>query len=331
MTAAILSGATSVHTSGASNTHREDLSDILTNIDKERNVFMSVIGKGECKALLHEWPEDTDDSATSNAQVDGADAEFSEISMPSKLSNRVQLAARWFAITSLQESVDKAGRKSEVAYQTAKKLRALARDIEYAILNNTSATAFASETAGTCYGLKHFGAAASGANLYEFSGYDAGNLLTWDILNDRLEAAHEDYGEPSLILAPSKQKRLISSFDQNNRIAINADAAAKKIVAAVDYLETDFGMLQVRLVYFLYAEDSSGNDSLNSGASPYYDYLSIIDPKRYKLCFLKGHGVKSERLAKTGLSEKVQLSAAFTLEARNIKGDAMIRKLTQVI
>jgi hypothetical protein len=123
-----------------------------------------------------------------------------------------------------------------------------------------------------------------------------------------------------LVLAPSAQKRKISSFDGQNRLTFNMDAGKKKVVQAVDYYESDFGVVEVRLVYHLAAHDESGTN---------YDFLPIIEKGRWKLCFLKGHGVKTEKLAKTGLAEKVQISAACTLECRNPTANAIIYGLSR--
>jgi len=315
MTAAALDGTTTSVTTGASNTQREELSEVISNIDKERNVFTAAIGKGTCKTKVPEWPEDEDEDAADNAQVEGADAEFTELAMPSKNENRLQIAAKWFMVSDIQESIDKAGRKSDIAYNTKKKLREIAKDREYAILNNLAAVAMAAGTAGKCMGLKGFVT----TNTYDFSAsYATTNLVTFDIINDQLENASENYGGPSLVLAPPKQKRLISNFDQNSRITMNADASEKKILAAVDFIETDFGVVRVKLCYGL----TQATDSSNL-----YDFLPIVDPSGWKLLTLQGYGVKVEPLARTGLARKIQISTAFSLECRNEKRNALVSKL----
>jgi len=315
MAATPLSGTTTSYTSGASDTQREELADVISNIDKERNVFTASIKQGTCLTKYVEWPEDEDTEGAANAQVEGADAEFAELGMPSKVSNRLQISAKWFLVSDIQESIDKAGRKSEIAYNMKKKLREIARDREYAILNNTSAVAMAAGTAGQCNGLKGFVT----TNTYDFSTtYATSNAITFDILNDQMQEAAEAYGNPSLILAPPKQKRTISDFDQNNRITINADASEKKVLAAVDYIETDFGMVRVKLCY---------NLSRATSASNLYDFLPIIDPDGWELLTLKGHGVKTEKLARTGLADKIQISTAYTLKCRNEKRNSLISYL----
>ena len=55
-------------------------------------------------------------------------------------ANRKQIAAKWFAVSDSLEAVDKAGRKSEIQYQTGLFLKMLARDMEYGLLNNALAT-----------------------------------------------------------------------------------------------------------------------------------------------------------------------------------------------
>ena len=320
MAATPISGTTTTYVTNASDTHREDLSDLLTNIDTKRCVFTDAIGKGSCSALLHEWPEDELADPGENKQVDGADAEFTSVDMPTAPNNRVQLSAKWFLISTLQSSVDKAGRKDEVAYQTEKKLKEIARDIEWGALNNVNATAFSSGTAGEAKGFKGW-MPTTHANHNDFDAtYLAGNDLTWDLFNAQLQTIHESYGDPNLVLAPGTQKRIISSFDQAARLTINADASSKKITAAVDYIETDFGVVEVKMVYFL--------DPYNDGGT-YYDWLPIVDTEGWKLCFLKGHGTKAEKLAKTGLAEKVQISSAWTLECRNIKRNGAFSKLSR--
>ncbi len=315
MAATPLSGTTTSYTSGASDTQREELLDVINNIDKERNVFTDAIKKGSCLTKLVEWPEDEDDDAVDNAQVEGADAEFDELAMPSKTNNRLQIAAKWFMVSDIQESIDKAGRKSDIAYNIKKKLRAIARDRERTILNSLSAVAMSAGTAGRAMGLKGFVT----TNTYKFgSSYATTNLVTFDLINDQLEDAAEAYGEPTLILAPSKQKRAISEFDQNNRITINANASEKKVLAAVDFIETDFGVVRVKLCYNLTQATDSGN---------LYDFLPIIDPDGWELCTLKGHGVKVEKLARTGLARKIQISTAFTLKCMNEKRNALMSRL----
>jgi len=56
-------------------------------------------------------------------------------------------------VSETQEVVNKAGRKSEVNYQTQKKLRELAKDIEYALVVNAASAVGASGTARTMKGI----------------------------------------------------------------------------------------------------------------------------------------------------------------------------------
>jgi hypothetical protein len=56
-----------------------------------------------------------------------------------------------------------------------------------------------------------------------------------------------------------------------------------------------------------------------------YNPMFILDKKTWKSAWLKG--IKTERLARVGLSQRVQISCHLTLEARDEKGSAMISHL----
>jgi hypothetical protein len=53
--------------------------------------------------------------------------------------------------------------------------------------------------------------------------------------------------------------------------------------------------------------------------------MFILQKDTWKSAWLKG--IKTERLARVGLSTKVQISAHLTLEARDEKGSALITHL----
>ena len=93
-------------------------------------------------------------SAAPNAQVEGADISADEIVPPVMANNYVQILTASFKISDTAERVKKYGRASEIKYQTAKKLKEIALDIEYAAVNNTTAAAGNATTARTMKGLE---------------------------------------------------------------------------------------------------------------------------------------------------------------------------------
>ena len=119
---------------------REDLDDIISNIAPTDTVFLSNISKVKVKAVTHEWLEDTLASAANNSVTEGNDAVWATIVAPQRYQNTAQISAKWFKISDVLETVDKAGMKSQIAYTTSQKLKELARDMEYALINNATET-----------------------------------------------------------------------------------------------------------------------------------------------------------------------------------------------
>ena len=129
--------------------NREDLTDILTNISPLETWFTSNTGSGKCSATYHEWQTDVLGAAASNALVEGAATVDGTAVPTTRTGNYTQILGKAFKIAKTQEVIDKAGRDSEIAYQTEKEMKNLAKDTEYALLFNATATAGASGTART--------------------------------------------------------------------------------------------------------------------------------------------------------------------------------------
>ena len=134
---------------------REDLSDIIYNISPTDTPLMSSIGKTKATAVYHEWQVDSLAAASlSNAAVEGADATSATMGVTTRAGNRTQIFQKTVQIAGTLEAVDKAGRKSEKAYQLAKASSEVKRDMELTLLSNQLAAAGNSSTARTLGGLQ---------------------------------------------------------------------------------------------------------------------------------------------------------------------------------
>ncbi len=289
------------------NSIREDLIDVITNHSPDDTVALTNFGRAKATAITHEWLMDSYSSGAANAQSESATASAATITAPSRGTNYIQVLAKWFGITDALEAVSKAGRKSEIKYQTAKHMKELALDIDYALINNATASNSDPRTMKGLYGWIT-------TNTYDFGGSNAtSNLLTETLIVDEMQACFEAGVKPDLIIAPPYQKRKISDFDGSNRITVNTTAEAKKVVNVVDYYETDFGLCQVLPSTNVHQQTA------------HYDSLYILKKDLWKTAWLKQ--IKVEKLAKQGLSTTVQLSAYCTLEARGESGNAAIHRL----
>ena len=204
-----------------------------------------------------------------------------------------------------QEMVDKAGRDSEISYQTQKNLKELAKDIEYALLINSASASGASGTARQLKGVLGY------ITTNVTTGTGTGNeALTEDMLNDNLELIWAQGGVPSNILCGSFQKRAISGFTSNTR---EIAAEEQKLVNSVDIYQSDFGTISVRL-----------HHQINTTAPG--TLVVLGDMGLWVKAWLRP--VKQEELARTGASRKFMIEAELTLEGRQEKGSGKISELT---
>ncbi len=305
---------TGTYTSNMSDSIREDLIDVITNIAPDETVALSNFGRTKADQTLHEWLKDDYGVAGENAVIEGADADAQSVTPPVRANNRVQTLRKVFGISDRLESVTKAGRKSELKYQTARHLKMLARDIDWAFLNQGQGQVGDGSTEpdmmdGMYYIIQ--------TNVENFGGtYNPANELTEELLTEMCQKCFTQGSKPDLIIAAPSQKRTISTFNGSDRLTVNADSTEKKITNVVDYYETDFGMCKVSPTTNITPTPDGGYD---------YNPLYIVKKDLWKSAWLKS--IKTEKLARTGLSTKIQISAHLTLEARAEEGNALITRL----
>lgn len=116
--------------------NREDLVDIIYNTAPTDTPLISAIDKVKASAVTHEWQRDILATPANNAVAEGADASYTAIVATQRLANQCQISRKTFSITDTQEKVDKAGRKSEIRYQTVKQGKELRKDMELACIEN---------------------------------------------------------------------------------------------------------------------------------------------------------------------------------------------------
>jgi len=306
--------------------NREDLTDVIYNISPTDTPFMSSVGKTKATAVYHEWQTDALAAAVANnAAVEGADATSLTVTPTARVGNRTQISTKTVQIAGTQESVDKAGRKSEKAYQLAKASSELKRDMEKTLLSNNVAAAGDSSTARTLGGLQAWlgtnavlgasGTAGSGGTTARVSGTDA--AFTEAMLKSAVKQAFVQGGNPSVLMVTPTQKQVVSGFagiaEQRYQAPSNKPTT---IVGAADVYLSDFGTLSVVPNRFMSADaDDNG------------EVAFVLDPEYASIAYLRPFA--TNELAKTGDSEKTQLLVEYTLEVKNEKAHAIIADLAE--
>jgi len=304
--------------------NREDLTDVIYNISPTDTPFMSSVGKTKATAVYHEWQTDSlADASTSNAVVEGADATSATLAPTTRVGNRTQISQKTIQIAGTLESIDKAGRKSEKAYQLSKASSELKRDMEKILLSNQAAVTGDASTARKLGSLQAWletnyvgaGTAGSDGTTARVSGTDA--AFTETMLKNAVKAAYEQGGNPSVLMVTPTQKQVVSGFagiaEQRYQAPSNAPTT---IVGAADVYLSDFGTLSVVPNRFMTADaDDDG------------EVAFVLDPEYASIAYLRPFA--TNELAKTGDSEKTQLLVEYTLEVKNEKAHAIIADLAE--
>ena len=304
--------------------NREDLTDVIYNISPTDTPFMSSVGKTKATAVYHEWQTDSlADASTANAVVEGADASSATLAPTTRVGNRTQISQKTIQIAGTLESVDKAGRKSEKAYQLSKASSELKRDMEKILLSNQAAVTGDASTARKLGSLQAWletnyvgaGTAGSDGTTARVSGTDA--AFTETMLKSAVKQAFVQGGNPSVLMVTPTQKQVVSGFagiaEQRYQAPSNAPTT---IVGAADVYLSDFGTLSVVPNRFMTA-DSDDNGEV----------AFVLDPEYAAVAYLRPF--QTNELAKTGDSEKTQLLVEYTLEVKNEKAHAIIADLAE--
>ena len=281
---------------------REDLSNVITNIAPEETPYMSNIGRESVSNSLYEWQTDTLASAAANKQLEGDDVtSFDAVTATVRLQNYAQISRKTIILSATEETVNKAGRRSELAYQIAKRGAELKRDQEFTMLNGAVAAAGNTTTARGTASLGAFvktnvdmqtnGANPSYTTLPNSARTD-GNVRTFTetILKNVIQQTWAAGGMPKMLMVGPVNKQRVSGFSGIASSRFNIDGGAKPatLVGAVDIYVSDFGNIQVIANRFQRERDAW-----------------VIDPDMAKMTTLRPY--QQVELAKTGDAEKRML------------------------
>ena len=303
---------------------REDLSDVIYNISPTDTPFMSSIGKTKATAVYHEWQTDSLAAAAANAAVEGADASEATLSPTTRVGNRTQISQKTVGITGTLEAVDKAGRKSEKAYQLAKASSEIKRDMEFTLLNNTvQSNGSAGSTARVLGGLQtwlasngDFGTGGSaGASGTTARTNGTNRTFTEALLQTVVKEVFESGGSPKVLMVTPAHKQTVSAFAgiAAQRYMAPADAPTT-IIGAADVYMSDFGSMSVVPNRFMLSGNSAN------------DVAFVLDPEYAAVAYLRPFFTND--LAVTGDSAKTQLLVEYTLEVKNEAAHGVIADLS---
>jgi hypothetical protein len=303
---------------------REDLSDVIYSISPTDTPFMSSIGKTKATAVLHEWQTDSLAAATlDNFAVEGDTASDATMSPTTRVGNRCQIAQKTVKISGTLQAVDKAGRKSEKAYQLAKASSEIKRDMETTLLSNQVAANGNSTTARKLGGLQAWlnsnysgGTSGTAGNLGTTARGDGTNRTFEEaLLKTVIRSVYASGGNPKVLMVNPAHKQLVSAFAGIAAQRFMAPSnAPTTIVAAADVYLSDFGTVSVVPNRFMTSTNSCNETAF------------VLDPDMAAVAYLRPF--QTNELAVTGDNESTQLLCEYTLEVRNQAAHGIIADLT---
>ena len=308
---------------------REDLQDVIYDISPVDTPVLTMAPRLTARAKYHEWNTDQLAPAAVNAHIDGDDSAANAATATGRPGNRLQILKKTVQVSGSTEAINKAGYRSEMAYQMQKRSKELKRDLEQAITGNQATDAGSTTVPATMAGIESFlttnivyAAAQGGATT---PGYTSGSVaapvdptvtgaFSESLLKNLAKSCWDNGGEPDYLNVGSFNKQQVSGFA--GIATLYRDTAPKvgpaSIIAAADVYVSDFsgqGGIKVMANRFSREQTALLLD---------FDYLGVAYLRPFT----------QEQLAKTGDSEKRHIVAEATVVVNNEAAHGKIVGLT---
>lgn len=298
--------------------NREDLSDIIYDISPTETPFLSALEKTSATSTKHEWQTHALTAASAdNIVIEGDDATTDASTATTRLYNYTQISDKVARVSGTQEAVKKAGRKSELAFQMANRMKEIKRDVEMRLLCNQAWVVgndtLGRESAGAQAWIKTNISKASNGTAATGDGSDAytdgtARAFQESFLEAAMSLAWENGGNPTMGILNAFQKRKLATFSGSS--TKTSDGEKKKVVNSVDIYIDPLGN-EVRFVPCRQAQT---------------DVVFGFDMEHVKFATLRDF--RTVELAKTGDSERKQIIVEYTLEMCNEKAHFGVYDLT---
>ena len=297
--------------------NREDLIDLIVNVDPHDTPFLTTHPKTVARHVYHEWLTDTL-ASTSTAGVDeGKEFTTTAPTARARVANWTQIFRKDFNVTGSQRAVDPAAVTDEYAYQTGKSLKEIARNIETTVFSAVT-TATASTAARVMKTLVSFitteahhpdAAVIGGAGTATATA----TIIEETPFNGMLDEIFQNGGNPDVVYVNSKGKRQISAFTTSTITSRNIAMADRRLVNSIDIYESDFGLIQITLDRFIATGTAAATASnIDLGGRAFF-----LERGLCRLAFLRP--IKHVPLPPDGDSARGMVLGELTLEVGNEK------------
>jgi|SRR6185503_13321426 len=313
---------------------KEDLLEQITNISPYDTPFVSQAPKVGCRHIYHQWLQDSLAAVgtvpnTLLGAVEGADWSLDTTTVPIREYNVTMILRKDIGLSESQRAVDTAGFADQYAYEVQKAGKELAIKLERLCFGNLSTATGASGTARVMRGFQAFIAtntAFAGANAGTGGDATHDGQLTVGDFNDMLNAIYNQGGNPEQVYVSPKVKRQISSFAvpgaaAGNVYAKNIAAVDKKLVGAIDFYDSDFGLIQI--VLDRWVPESTNTTTATASATATGGQMFFLSRAINRIAWLRP--VHHELVGKRGDSVAGFVVGECTLEVLAEKANGVIK------
>lgn len=295
----------------AADSIREDISDVIANVDPEETPLYSKSKKVKASSTNHEWLTDGLRSSASNAHIEGDDTTAEARTAETRLGNYTQIFKNAVVIPDTDEGTDNIGKARQMAYQVMKIAKEQKLDIERALFDNNAKVAGNSTTARELGGIPTWlttsislgatGSAPTGDGTDTVTQGTA-RALTQTIFDGVMQDVWEAGGKPDCVYLPSAQMNTVLGFTGSNNQRATIDASKTKVVNVTDVYMTPWGTVEFKM-------------SREMGANLANDWVFIAQSNMVEIA--EKRGMKNVPLAKTGDNSKRQITTELTLKVNN--------------
>lgn len=314
--------------------NREELADRIYNITPDETPFLSLIAHRNVKTTHPEWQTDslaTPD--TGNNQPEGNDWTFNALTATTRVGNYTQISEKTLIVSRTQDKTDKAGRKSELAYQVAKKGVELRTDMEVILLSNQASSAGSGNgaTNRTLGGFRAWlstndelgaGGSSGGFNsstsVVDAATNGTQRAFTKALLDTNILNVYNAGGSPNTLMVAPYVKTVFSTFlDDANIVPMRQNVTQRgkrALIASAEVYVSDFGDIMV-----------VPNRQMARAGATIARNAFLVDPEMVSMGVFDD--IQNHKVAKTGDAEKRVLNTEYTLLVNNEAAHGVIADL----
>jgi len=300
------------------------------NVDPWDTPWVSQAPKVACQHVYHQWLKDTLGSVDTNGAIEGADYEYESSSTPEREFNITMILRQDIGVAETQRAVDSAGFKDAYAYEIQKATKRLAIKLEKTVFAELTTATGASGTARVLKGFQSF-IVTNTARAGLSTGDGGDGLLDATDFNDMLELIYRSGGNPEQVYVSPKIKRAISAFTvpgaaAGSPHARNIAAVDKKLVSAIDFYDSDFGLIQVVLDRWVPESTNAAGDTATANATATGGKMFFLQRNMNRLAWLRP--MAHQLVGKRGDSVAGIVVGEVTLEVLNEKANGMLKNVS---